>query len=82
LESIGLTLSESMEKHRTSYKLDGARFDFDQYMGDYSYIPEFLEIEAQSIRQMRKYASRLGFKPKDCLTWSTVELVEHYKKSR
>lgn len=82
LENIGLTVTESMEKHRTSYKLDDARFDFDRYMGEYSFIPEFLEIEAQSIRQIRKYASSLGFKPQDCLTWSTDELVEHYKKSR
>ncbi len=38
-----------MQKHRVSYILGDARFDFDKYGGDYGYIPEFMEIEAKSI---------------------------------
>ena len=47
LEKLGLSVNESTKKHRVSYTLDGARFDFDQYTGNYAFIPEFLEIEAR-----------------------------------
>ena len=78
LENIGLSVTGKMEKHRLSYKLENAQFDIDQYCGDYSFIPEFLEIEAENISQIHKYAEALGFKPKDCLPWSTEELIQHY----
>jgi hypothetical protein len=67
-----------MQKHRVSYTLEGARFDFDHYSGNYGFIPEFLEIEAENIDSIYKYAVLLGFKEKDCLPWSTTELIGHY----
>ncbi len=82
LENIGLSISGKMEKHRLSYKLEMAQFDIDQYCGDYSFIPEFLEIEAESISQIHKYAEALGFKPSDCLPWSTEELIQHYRDAK
>jgi len=84
LESLGLNVTESMQKHRVSYTLDHARFDIDRYFGSYDYIPEFMEIEAENISLIHKYAERLGFKAKDCLPWSTNELIQHYstKKSK
>ena len=83
LENLGLTVTESMEKHRVSYTLDHVRFDIDRYFGSYGYIPEFMEIEAKNIGLIHKYAELLGFKAKDCLPWSTNELIQHYsiKKS-
>jgi predicted adenylyl cyclase CyaB len=78
LENLGLSIIESMQKHRVSYTLDGARFDFDRYSGRYGFIPEFLEIEAENIDLIYKYATLLGFKEKDCLPWSTTELIGHY----
>ena len=78
LENLGLSVIESMEKHRVSYKLDDARFDFDRYSGSYGFIPEFLEIEAENVDLIYKYAALLGFKEKDCLPWSTTELIRHY----
>ena len=71
-----------MRKHRVSYILDGARFDFDCYSGSYGYIPEFLEIEAKNIDLIYKYALLLGFKEKDCLPWSTTELIKHYSSKK
>jgi len=84
LESLGLTVTESMQKHRVSYTFDHARFDIDRYFGSYGYIPEFMEIEAENIGLIHKYAELLGFKVKDCLPWSTNELIQHYstKKSK
>ncbi len=78
LENLGLSVIESMQKHRVSYTLDSARFDFDRYSGSYGFIPEFLEIEAENTNLIYKYAVLLGFKEKDCLPWSTAELIRHY----
>ena len=78
LENLGLSVIDRMQKHRVSYTLDGARFDFDCYSDVYGYIPEFLEIEAESIDLVYKYAELLGFKEKDCLPWSTTDLIKHY----
>jgi len=84
LENLGLTITESMQKHRVSYTLVHTRFDMDRYFGSYDYIPEFMEIEAENIGLIHKYAELLGFKAKDCLPWSTNELIQHYsiKKSK
>ena len=84
LENLGLSIIEKMEKHRVSYKFEQARFDIDCYSGDYGYIPEFLEIEAENNDSIHKYAELLGFKAADCLPWSTQELIKHYspKKSQ
>ena len=78
LENLGLVVIESAQKHRVSYTLDHARFDIDRYSGVYGHIPEFLEIEAESVDSIHTYAGLLGFKPEDCLPWSTDELVRHY----
>lgn len=78
LENLGLTVTESMEKHRVSYTFKDARFDIDRYFGSYAYIPEFMEIEAENADSIHKYADLLGFEAKDCLPWSTRELIQHY----
>jgi predicted adenylyl cyclase CyaB len=82
LENLGLCTTESLQKHRVSYSLDGARFDFDCYLGDYSYIPEFLEIEAENSDLIYRYAVQLGFEAEDCLPWSTTELIKHYESKK
>ena len=82
LQNLGLGIIDDMLKHRVSYKLDTARFDMDRYLGKYDFIPEFLEIEAENVEAIYKYAELLGFKPKDCLPWSTKELIEYYSKKR
>jgi adenylate cyclase class 2 len=82
LEFLGLSVTESMRKHRVSYTLDKARFDMDRYEGKYSYIPEFLEIEAESAESIHKYAGLLGFSSKDCLPWSTQDLINYYSSKK
>jgi predicted adenylyl cyclase CyaB len=82
LHNLGLDIIDNMLKHRVSYKLYTARFDMDRYLGKYDFIPELLEIEAENVEAIYKYADLLGYKPKDCLPWSTKELIEHYSKKR
>lgn len=82
LENLSLSVTESMQKHRISYTLDKARFDIDRYLGDYEYIPEFMEIEAETPGLIFKYAERLGFKKENCLPWSTTELIQYYSRNK
>jgi predicted adenylyl cyclase CyaB len=82
LESIGLEATENMQKHRVSYLLNNARFDIDHYLEEYSFIPEFLEIEAESEEAIHRYAGLLGFKQDDCLPWSTNELIKYYSSAK
>ena len=78
LECLGLAVTDSMEKHRVSYTINHTRFDIDRYVGNYGYIPEFMEIESETVDLIHKYAGLLGFKDEDCLPWSTNELIQHY----
>jgi adenylate cyclase class 2 len=82
LRNLGINVTGEMEKQRVSFKLDNAQFDIDRYLGDYAFIPEFLEIEAENIDQIHKYAGAIGYKPEDCLPWSTDELIQHYRKEK
>ena len=82
LENIGLIQIENMLKHRISYRLNNVRFDIDRYLEDYKFIPEFMEIEAENKDLISKYAELLGFKSRDCLSWSTNELIEYYSQKR
>jgi len=82
LEKLGLSVTESMERHRVSYTLNGIRFDIDRYFGVYAYIPEFMEIEAKNTDLIHKYAELLGFREEDCLPWSTTELIQHYSRKK
>jgi predicted adenylyl cyclase CyaB len=79
LQKIGLSITQEMKKHRLSYKIGDVRFDIDRYVGEFGFIPEFLEIEG-STKEIKKYAGMLGFQEKDCLPWSTDELIAHYTK--
>ena len=82
LENLGLHETENMLKHRVSYKLDNVRFDMDHYLESYSFIPEFMEIEAENPELIDYYAELLGFKPKDCLPWSTYDVIQYYSSKK
>ena len=77
LQNLSLAVTDQMEKHRVSFKLENVRVDIDRYLGNYNFIPEFLEIEGD-LGSIHRYAELLGFKAKDCLPWSTDELVRYY----
>jgi len=82
LESLELVETYNLQKHRTSYKITNVRFDIDTFTGNLNYIPTFLEIESEKTEQIYKYAELLGFSPKDCLPWSTEEVINHYSKNK
>jgi adenylate cyclase, class 2 len=78
LENLGLSVTGSTQKYRVSYQLETAHFDIDHYIGQHSYIPELMEIEAESIHVIHKWAELLGFKAQDCLPWSINDLIKYY----
>lgn len=77
LQLAGLSVTQRMDKHRVSYKTADARFDIDNYKGEFDFIPPFMEIEA-SEAAIEKYAKQLGYEKKQCLPWSTDELIAYY----
>jgi adenylate cyclase class 2 len=78
LQHLGLHPVLSVRKHRTTYDLPGARFSFDRHVGKLDYIPEFLEIEADSAEALARSVALLGFATRDCRAWGLPELVAHY----
>jgi predicted adenylyl cyclase CyaB len=79
LESLGLILTLRMEKHRTSYALEsGVAVDIDEYTGQYSHLPTLLEIEGADITTIHAHAKLLGFKPEQCRSWTTFDLIDYY----
>jgi predicted adenylyl cyclase CyaB len=78
LESLGLSETGRIQKHRTSYRLDRIRFDIDTHENELSHIPSYLEIEAENVKLIYKYAELLGYRAKDCLSWSTEDVINYY----
>jgi adenylate cyclase class 2 len=83
LESLGLSATQRMEKHRISYTLkSGVRVDLDKYGGEFSHIPDLMEIEGRDIDIVRSQAKLLGFQPEDCRPWTTFDLVDYYSRKK
>jgi adenylate cyclase class IV len=82
LNALGLEAYGVLKKTRTIYHLDNAHFEIDKYLGNDSYIPVFLEIEAESEEQVYKYAKILGFKANDCKPWTFSELKNYYDEKQ
>lgn len=77
LESLGLSEWLTMRKHRITYLIDNIRFEFDKHHDQYEFVPEFLEIEAEDIDTIYKYAELLGYKKEDCKPWTVLDIVEN-----
>ncbi len=80
LESIGLIPFLVTRKRRKSFSINGTHFDFDKYLDQHDYIPEFLEIESTSKDEIMRYCKLLGFNKTDIKSWTTKDLIEYYKK--
>jgi len=83
LESLGLVSTLRMKKHRASYRLKGGvEVDVDKYGGEYSHIPELLEIEGKDVEAVHLHAKLLGFRPEECKSWTTFELIDYYSAEK
>ena len=80
VEALGFPAKWSYAKHRTSYILDGVRFEFDRLLGEYDFVPEYLELEAPDERSLQRMLERLGIPLSDALPWTGGDVIRHYKK--
>lgn len=79
IQGMGLVPRRFLEKHRESYKLGKVRFDFDDYLGDYSFVPEFLEIESNNEDDIKDAAELVGLSWDDAKNLSTGEIITLYE---
>ncbi len=82
LRSLGLLEWMDMRKRRTTYELPGVQFELDKHIDQYSYVPEFLEIEAKDLDTLYKYVAALGYKKEDCKPWTIIELAQYYSEKK
>jgi adenylate cyclase class IV len=82
-ESLGLCSTHWMEKRRTSYVLKGGvTVDIERYTGEFSHIPDLVEIEGGYITIIRSFAKLLRFQPEECKSRTTFDLIDHYSEKK
>ena len=79
LSHLGLKPCEERHKNRTSYVKGEVHYEFDKYLGEDSFVPEFLEIEAPNEEMLFAAVEELGFRKEDTKPWSTADVVEYYE---
>jgi len=80
LQELGFHVELSTKKHRTSYNYQGTSFEFDRYLEDYKFIPELLEIEADSPTTIQQYLSIFDLKKNMVRPWSFFKVAQYYKE--
>lgn len=80
LFALGYEEKRLFSKHRTSYVLDGVRFEFDKLLDQYAFVPEFLELEATSESAVLHAAQRVGFSKDELVSWSNGQVIRHYQR--
>ncbi len=81
-EQLGFKEWLIVRKHRTSYEIEGMHFEFDKYLDDHGYIPEFLEIEAGDIETIYRLVEELGLRKDDCRPWTFLDVADHYSTKK
>lgn len=79
LEALGLQIVKRTRKHRIQYELNNTHIVIDRYKDALDAIPPFLEIEAPDTKHLYQMVKQLGYKPEDCLSWDTGDLIKHYR---
>ncbi|WP_200880748.1 radical SAM protein [Thermoactinomyces daqus] len=74
LEKLGYKAKGYQENRRTSFILDGARLEIDEW----PMIPPYLEIEANSREEVIKIASLLGFDDAQLTGENTIKIYAKY----
>lgn len=74
LEKLGFTPKAYQENRRTSFILDGARLEIDEW----PIIQPYLEIEADSRKEVVRVAKLLGFDETQLTGENTIKIYEKY----
>ena len=78
LQSLGFEVYEKNTKHRISYKLNGVRFEIDEYTNSGTSIPVFLELEVIEESQILEYVTLLNLNERKLVNYNYFELKEYY----
>ena len=81
LEVLGFEPTLKTVKKRASFKLDGAEVDIDEYLGELSFIPPFMEVEAENRKILDDYVQKFQ-KFGRAVHWSTAELIAYYQNKQ
>jgi predicted adenylyl cyclase CyaB len=79
LKNLGLEEIGEMKKKRVSYSLGNTHFEFDKPEHKNVNIPWFMEIEAQSEEELKKYLHILDIAESKALPWTGKQVLEHYE---
>ncbi len=82
LSNLGFTAFASLKKHRTSYEHNGLHYEFDRYIEEHAFVPEYLEIEGHDTEEVFAAARTLGFSQDDCKPWVVPEVIDYYTKKK
>jgi len=74
LGRLGFTPKSYQENRRTSFTLDGARLEIDEW----PMIPPYLEIEADAPEEVTKIAARLGYTEDQLTSENTMKIYRRY----
>lgn len=74
LEKLGYKAKSYQENRRTSFILDGAKLEIDEW----PMIPPYLEIEADSKEQVLKVATKMGFSESQLTGENTIKIYAQY----
>ena len=77
LLSLGYVIRETREKHRESYQLDKALYEFDSIPG----MPTYLEVESDNEKDVKKAVEKIGFKMEDTVTLNAEEVLQKYERT-
>lgn len=81
LQNIGFYVKLTIDKYRTAIQLEkDVELVIDEYLGEYDYIPSFIEIEAPNKEKLIEWAEFFGYSEKDFCSFDFYQLAEYYKK--
>ncbi|MCX8199935.1 MAG: class IV adenylate cyclase [Candidatus Micrarchaeota archaeon] len=80
LEDMGFEAVGSFVMQRVTYTLGNAKVEICRYLGKYSFIPDFIEIEGPSVVAVQSAAKRLGYASSSLKPWSVHDLISYYTK--
>lgn len=69
-------------KHRVSYRLDTVRIEFDKQLAAWDFVPEYMELEAQSEEDLYLVLDKLGIRKEDALAWTGGDVRRYYERKR
>jgi adenylate cyclase, class 2 len=74
LAMLGFTPKSYQENRRTSFTLDGAQLEIDEW----PMIPPYLEIEAESPEEVARIADLLGYSETELTSENTTKIYQRY----